>query len=339
MTRALIVASAALLMAAAVPTRAQPAVDFKGKTITFVISFEAGGPYDLYGRLVARHIGRHLPGNPTVVAQNMPGAGGMRGINYLYNVAPKDGTSFGVVSQTVPIGQLLQNAPGIRYDVRKAIWLGRITSNVELLQSWYPSKFRNIAQAKQREVVVAGTGPTSSSVVFPRLMNALIGTHFKTVLGYQGPTSAQLALKRGEVEAIVKPWSATKVENADLLREHKLFPILQYVTERNPGLPDTPCVVELGRTPEQRQIFSLFASGGSLGTSVLAPPDLTPAVTQVLRKAFMDTMTDPGLREEAEKAKIDVDPLPGDRLQKIAGEIFSIAPEVVERAKEISQSN
>lgn len=339
MTRAVIIASAALLMAIAPPIEARPAVDFQGKTITFVVSFEAGGPYDMYGRLLARYIGPHLPGNPTVVVQNMPGAGGMRGINYLYNVAPEDGTSFGVVSQTVAIGQLLQNAPGIKYDVRKATWLGRITSNVELLHSAYPSRFRNIAEAERREVVVAGTGPTSSSVVFPRLMNALIGTHFKVVIGYQGPTSAQLALTRGEVEAIVKPWSAIKVENADLLRAHKLFPILQYVTERNPELPDTPCVVDLGRTPEQRQIFSLFASGGSLGTSVLAPPKLSPAVTEVLRKAFTDTINDPGLRDEAKKAKIDIDPLPGDQLQKIAGEIFSIPPEVVERAKQISQSN
>jgi tripartite-type tricarboxylate transporter receptor subunit TctC len=331
----------ALLLGSAGVTesRAQQAVDFRGKTINFVVSFEAGGPYDLYGRLVARNIGAHLPGNPTVIVQNMPGAGGMLGINYLYNVAPKDGTSFGVVSQTVAIGELLQNAPGIKYDVRKVTWVGRITSNVEMLHAWHGSSFRSIDDAKKREVVVAGTGPTSSSVVFPRLMNNLIGTHFKIVTGYQGPASAQLALERGEVEAIVKPWSAIKAETPDWLRDKKIFMVVQYVTQRHPELQDTPAIVELAQNDEQRQIFALFASGGSLGTSVLAPPNLSPAVAQTLRKAFDDTMNDPALREEASKAAIDLDPLPGEQLQKVAAEIFSIPASVVERAKAISQSN
>ena len=318
-------------------THAQPAVDFRGKTITFVISFEAGGPYDLYGRLVARYLGPHLPGSPTVVVQNMPGAGGMLGINYLYNVAPKDGTALGVVSQTVAIGQLLQNAPGIKYDVQKATWIGRINGNTEVLYTWRTSSFRSVADAKRREVVLAGTGPTSSSVIFPRLMNNLIHTRFKVVTGYQGPASAQLALERGEIEGTAKPWSAIKVESPDQLRDKSLIPVLQYSQQRNPELADIPCVVDLAETPEQRQIFSLFASGSSLGTAVFAPP-LSPAVAQVLRQAFMDTMKDPALREETQKAKMDISPLPGDEVPKIADAIFSTPAQVVERAKQISQN-
>jgi len=338
MSRALTVAVLLLSGLFICETHAQPAVDFRGKTVNFVISFEAGGPYDLYGRLVARFIGPHLPGNPTVVVQNMPGAGGMVGINYLYNVAPKDGTSLGVVSQTVAIGQLLQNAPGIKYDVLHATWIGRINSNVEVLYTLSSSKLRSIQEAKQRQVVLAGTGPTSSSVIMPRIMNNLIHTHFKVVTGYQGPASAQLALERGEIEGTAKPWSAIKVESAEALRNKTLIPILQYSQERHPELSDVPCIVDLAETPEQRQIFSLFASGGSLGTSVLAPPNLAPGVTEVLRKAFMDTMNDPALREEIKKAKIDIDPLPGDALQKLAGEIFATPAAVVERAKQVSQN-
>jgi tripartite-type tricarboxylate transporter receptor subunit TctC len=324
------------MLGATAPALAQKPVDFSGKTINFIVSFEAGGPYDLYSRVVARHLGRHLPGKPAVIVQNMPGAGGMAGINYLYNVAPKDGTTFGVVSQTVAIGQLLQNAPGIKYDVRKATWVGRINSNVELLHTWAISKFRSIDDARQREVVVAGTGPTSSSVVFPRLMNNLIKTRFKVVSGYRGPTTAQLALERGEVEAIVKPWSAIKVENAQLLRENKLFPILQYVTERNPELAKTPAVVELAETPEQRQIFALFASGGSIGTSVLAPPELPDSITQTLRAAFTAVMLDAAFQQDTKKANIDTDPLAGDVLQKTVAEIFSIPASTVEHAKQAS---
>jgi tripartite-type tricarboxylate transporter receptor subunit TctC len=325
-------------LSAVAPSLAQQKPDdFSGKTINFIVSFEAGGPYDLYGRLVARHLGKHLPGKPLVVVQNMPGAGGMNGINYLYNVAPKDGTTIGVVSQTVAIGQLLENAPGIKYDVRKSNWVGRINSNVEVLHSTGNSKFRSIDDARQREVVVAGTGPTSSSVVFPRLMNNLIKTRFKVVAGYRGPTSAKLALERGEVEAIVKPWSAIKVENAQQIRENQFYPIVQYVTERHPELSKTPAVVELATSPEQRQIFGLFASGGSIGTSVLAPPGLPESVVATLRKAFTAAIQDPAFRAEAAKANIDIASMPGDLLQKTVAQIFSIPAPIVERAKRVSQ--
>src|SRR5262249_46313949 len=161
------------------------------------------------------------------------------------------------------IGQLLQNAPGIKYDVTKALWVGRINSNVEVLFSLGDSKFRSIEDAKRREVVTAGTGPTSSSVVMPRLMDNLLHMKFRVVTGYQGPTSAQLALERGEVEGIAKPWSAIKAEHADLLRDKKIYLILQYATARHPELAAVPAIVDLAETPEQRQILGLYSSGGT----------------------------------------------------------------------------
>src|SRR5499433_3118424 len=170
---------------------AQDGLDFRGKTVTIIASFEAGGPYDFYSRLVARYLAAHLPGHPAVVVQNMPGAGGLRGANYLYNVAARDGTVMGVVSQTVAVGQVLGTTAGIQYDARKYAWIGRINSNVEVHHTWHGSGVRSIEDAKRREVVLAGTGPTSSSVVMPRLMNELIGTRFKVVTGFVGPTSAQ----------------------------------------------------------------------------------------------------------------------------------------------------
>src|SRR6266702_8537960 len=188
-------AAVALALCGLVPAAAAvEGPDFKGKTMTIIASFEAGGPYDFYSRLIARSIGVHLPGNPAVVVQNMPGAGGLRGANYLYNVAARDGTALGVVSQTVAVGQVLGTTPGIQYDARKYSWVGRINSIVEVQHTWHASGIRSIEDAKRREVVLAGTGPTSSSVVMPRLMNELIGTRFKVVTGFAGPTSAQLAL-------------------------------------------------------------------------------------------------------------------------------------------------
>jgi tripartite-type tricarboxylate transporter receptor subunit TctC len=327
---------AAVLAMSSWAAHGQDAPDFRGKTITMVASFEAGGPYDFYARLVARHIGAHLPGSPNVIVQNMPGAGGLRGANYLYNVAVRDGTMMGVVSQTVAVGQVLGNTPGIQYDARKSTWLGRINSNVEVEHTWHLSGVRSIEDAKKREVVVAGTGPTSSSVVFPRVMNELIGTKFKVVQGFQGPTSAQLALERGEVEAIVKPWSSIKTSTPEWIRDKKIFLIVQYTRERHHELQDVPAVVELGQTETQRQILALFAGGAALGTAVVAPPGLPDAITAALRAAFDATLRDPALLEEVSKAGVDIDPMPGEALQRVVAGTFEIGRDVIEQARRLS---
>lgn len=332
--RACSIAAAIVILAR--PAAAEDVLDLKGKTVTVVASFEAGGPYDFYARLVARYIGAHLPGSPNVIVQNMPGAGGLRGANTIYNVAPRDGTVMGVVSQTIAVGQVLGTTPGLQYDARKFAWIGRINSNVEVEHSWYQSGVKSIEDAKRREVIVAGTGPTSSSVVFPRLMNALIGTRFKVVQGFQGPTSAQLALERGEVEAIVKPWSSIKTSTPDWLRDKKIYLLVQYTRQRHRELPDVPAVVDLAQDDTQRQIFSLFSGGSVLGTSILAPPGLSPAMVAALRGAFDETMRDPALLEEVRKNAIDIDPLPGDEVLKIVDSTFDIMPDVLDLPRKLS---
>jgi tripartite-type tricarboxylate transporter receptor subunit TctC len=311
--------------------------DFRGRTITIVASFEAGGPYDFYSRLIARHLGAHLPGAPAVIVQNMPGAGGLRGANYLYNVAARDGTALGVVSQTVAVGQVLGTTPGIQYDARKYSWIGRINSNVEVQHTWHASGIRSIEDAKRREVVLAGTGPTSSSVVMPRLMNELIGTRFKVVTGFAGPTSAQLALERGEVEGIVKPWSSIKVGSADWLRDGKINLIVQYTRERHRELPQVPAIVDLGQDETQRQILALYAGGAALGTALLAPPGMPERTLMLLRQAFTQAMRDPALIDEVGKSGVDIDAMPGAELQRVVDATFAIAPDVLERARKLSQ--
>ena len=330
------VAAGAASLVTAQATRAENHPDFKSKTVSVSASFEAGGPYDFYCRLVAAHIGAHLPGNPAVVVQNMPGAGGLRGANYLYNVAARDGSVMGVVSQTVAVGQVLAMTPGIQYDARKLTWIGRINSNVEVLHIWHASGIRSIEDAKKREVILAGTGPTSSSVVMPRIMNELIETKFKVVAGFQGPASAQLALERGEVEGIVKPWASIKTGTPEWLREKKINLIVQYTRERHPELQDVPAIVDLGRNASQRQIFALFAGGAGLGTALVAPPGLSEPVTSALRKAFDDTMADPALLDEVRRSGVDIDPLSGAAVQKVVEATFSIESDVLERARELS---
>jgi tripartite-type tricarboxylate transporter receptor subunit TctC len=334
-TAAAILAGVALSSLAGVAL-AEDAPDFKGKTVTIIASFEAGGPYDFYSRLVARHLGAHLPGAPTVVVQNMPGAGGLRGANYLYNVAARDGTVMGVVSQTVAVGQVLATTPGIQYDARRYTWVGRINSNVEVHHTWHVSGIRSIEDAKTREVILAGTGPTSSSVVMPRLMNELIGTKFKVVTGFQGPTSAQLAFERGEVDGIAKPWSSIKTSTPEWLRDKKIHLIVQHTRTRHRELPDVPAIVDLGQDEPQRAIFALFAGGAALGTALLAPPGLPERTAAVLRAAFDQAMRDPALLEEVRKSGVDIDPLAGSELQKVVESTFVIAPDVLERARKLS---
>jgi tripartite-type tricarboxylate transporter receptor subunit TctC len=332
--RSLVVAL--LLACLALPAWAQAPDAFRPKQVTIIVSFEAGGGYDIYGRLVARSLPAHLPGRPTVIVQNMPGAGGLVGTNYLYAVAPRDGSVIGMVPQTVIIGQVLDSAGG-KYDARRFAWLGRMNSNAEIEHSWTASGVTGIAEAKRREVVVAGTGPASSSVVFPRLMNALIGTKFKIVPGYEGANSATLALERGEVEAIVRPWAVIKSTSQEWLAQRKITLLVQYAVTRHPDLPQVPAIADLAESAEQRQIFTLYASGSDIGRSLMAPPGLPPATLAVLRRAILDTMADPALLQEAAQAKIDLDPLAGEALQHIAEASFAVAPELIDRAKRATE--
>jgi tripartite-type tricarboxylate transporter receptor subunit TctC len=330
-------ATAFMLGPCALEAHAQVTWDFSGRTVAVIASFEAGGPYDFYARLIARHIGAHLPGKPNVVVQNMPGAGGLRGANYIYNVAPKDGTAMGVVSQTVAVGQVLATTSGIQYDARKYNWIGRMNANVEVDHAWHTSGVRSIEDVMKREVIAAGTGPTSSSVVFRRLMNELVGTRYKVVTGFRGPTSAQLALERGEVHAIVKPWSSIKSGSAQLLREKKIHLLVQFTRERHRELKHVPAVVDLAKNPAQREILALFAGGSPLGTSLVAPPGIPAGLVTLLRRAFDAAMRDPALLAEVTKARVDVDPLPGEGLQTVVARTFAVAPDVLARAQMLSR--
>ncbi len=327
-----VAALTAACAAFAAPSRAQDAGGLAGKTITFVIGFEPGGPYDLYGRLLARALAAHLPGRPKIVAQNMPGAGGLVAANYLYNVAPRDGTQIGVISQTAGIGQAL-DTQGVKYDVRKFAWIGRVSSNAQIMHSWHSSAVKNMDDARRIETIVAGTGPTSSSVVFPRILNDLIATRFKVVPGYQGVTSATLAMERREVDAVVRPWADIKSKNMDWVLEKRVNLLVQFALRRHADLPDIPAVVDLGRDADQRALLALFASGNDVGNAVVAPPGLDAATTRALREGFSAAMKDAALIDEAGKARMEIDAMDGEGLQQLNESVFDVSPAIVERAK------
>jgi tripartite-type tricarboxylate transporter receptor subunit TctC len=314
---------------------AQAEPDFAGKTITIVSSFGAGGGYTTYAEIVARHLGAQLPGKPNVIVRTMPGAGGMNGTQHLFNVAARDGSVLGVVPQTVAIAQALGTG-ALRYDATAFNWIGRVNSNIEVQQTWHTAAVKTIEDARTKEVVVGGTGPDSSSVVFPRILNAMFGMKFKVVAGYEGVNMVSIAMERGEVQGMVRPWSITKTVRPEWLREHKINLLVQYALARHPEIPNVPAVVDLAQTPEQRQVLGLYASGSAIGRAIVAPPGVPAETVAVLRRAFMDTMRDPALLADVAKSRIDIDPLAGDKLQEIVRQAVAVPPRVVEQAKRFS---
>jgi tripartite-type tricarboxylate transporter receptor subunit TctC len=328
-------AFAALILTSAAAASAQDAPDYKGKTITVVIGSESNGGFDTYGRVFARFLSAHLPGQPTVIVQNIPAAGGLIATNYLYNVAPHDGTVIAVIGQVGAIGQVL-GTPGVQYDVRKLNWVGRLVSNSQVLHTWYTSGIKTIDDARTHEVIVAGTGPTSSSVVFPRILNDLFDMKFKVVRGYTGPPSATIAMQAGEVEGVVRPWNDLKAKSADWLRDKKINLLVQYDLFRNPEIPDVPAVVDLAQNDAQRQLLGVFASGSDIGYPVVAPPGLAAPVVATLRKAFDDEMKDPDFLAAAQQEHLTLDPLSGVKLQQINEDALDVPADVVEQAKKYS---
>ena len=256
----------------AAPARAQEF--FRGKTVNIFIGFGAGGSYDYYGHLLARHLGRHLPGNPSVIASSMPGAGSLRAANHLFNVAPKDGTALAIVTQTLPLEEVLGN-PGVKYRSAEFVWIGRVTNVVDIVMTWHTSKTRNVDDLRRIETTIATTGGGSPTDGFPRLLNALAGTKFRLVSGYQGSAAGMLAMERGETDASSTSWGTLRSSKGDWLRDKRVNLLLFYMGERIAEAPDVPAAGEMGLTDEGRQILKLYASGADIGRSFIAPPGLS----------------------------------------------------------------
>lgn len=310
---------------------------YRGKTVNIFIGFAAGGSYDYYGHLLARHLGRNLPGNPAVVANSMPGAGSLRAANHLFAVAPKDGTALAIVTQTLPLEEVLGN-PGVKYRSTEFNWIGRATNVVDIVMTWHTSKTRNVDDLRRIETPIATTGGGSPTDGFPRLLNALGGTKFRMVSGYQGSAAGMLAMERGETDASSTSWGTLQFSKGDWLRDKRVNLLLFYMGERIAEAPDVPAAGELGLTKEGRQILQLYASGADIGRSFIAPPGVPADRVAELRRAFDRTMADPALGEEVKKSNTDLAPLPGEAMQTMVEDILKSPPALVDRMKDILAS-
>ena len=308
---------------------------YEGKTIRVIVAVATGGGYDNYARLAARHLGKHIPGNPTIVVQNMPGASGIVAANHIYNVAPKDGTVIGALHASIALAQITET-PNIEYDARKATWIGRLVSaGHDVHYIWHATKVTSFSDLLKREVIVGGTGPTSNSVILPNAINKVMGGKLKVLRGYQGTADTALALERGEIEMAMKNWDLIRNQHADWLRDKKINLLVQYNVDRHRDLPNLPTILDVSETESQKQVWRLLLSPVAIGYALSMAPDIPPERVAILRKAFDAMMKDPELKADAEKAKLEIDPLAGGELEKLVQAMFKADAGAVTVAKSL----
>jgi tripartite-type tricarboxylate transporter receptor subunit TctC len=308
---------------------------YKGRTITFVIGSAPGGGYDTYSRLVASHLGRHLEGRPTIVPQNMPGAGSIRAANYLYNIAPKDGTMIGMVDEAIYLNQIL-GAQEDKTDAASFNWIRRILANSAVLFARSDASVHKIDDVFDKELIVSASG-TASKLNWTVLKNAL-GMKFKIISGYQGSGESLLAMLRGEADALSMPWSILKIGGEELIRDRKINLLLQTGPGTDAELSHVPRMIDLARNEDERKLLALFASPSLIGRSVLAPPGTPPERVAELRRAFMATMGDPTFLGDLNKARLELSPLPGEELQAEVANMGNLPESLVERARQVSET-
>lgn len=324
------------LPVAATASHAETAADFyRGKTVTLVVASGAGGGYDFFARTLAKHMSRHIPGNPTLIVQNMPGAGGARMVNYLYNVAAQDGTMLGVPLAPAAMAQVLDPSPAIKYDATKLHWIGNLENSVGILFVWHGSPVKTVADAMRRATPLAGSGKSSATYQIPVLANALLGTKFNVVLGYPGAAEMENAIERGEVDGRAATWQTLNATQPTWIKDGKVRIIIQNVLKRAPQLPDTPTYVELAKTDEGRKIFEFLALQNATGRTLIAPPGVPKDRVAALRRAFDAVVKDPVMLSELTRAGMVIEPNPGEEVQAVVGRIVGTPPEIAAKMRKL----
>ncbi len=313
--------------------QAQPAETFfADKQIKLIISTGPGGGYDTNARLFARFYGAHVPGHPTIVPQNMPGAGGIRASSFVYSGAPKDGTTIGIVDSSNLIQPLLKNTRD-QFDPTKVSWLGNMSSEPSLCVSWHETPVKTTEDFLTKEFIVGGSGAGGQLEVYPKILNSILGTKMKVISGYPGGTDVVLAMERGEVQGRCG-WSLSGIESTRVgwLADKKLN-ILVQLGAKAPELPNVPEASELAKTQEQKDVLQLIFSDRMVQRPFMAPPGVPADRVEVLRAAFMATMADKSFLADAEKMKLQVAPMAGKDVQEYITRLYAASPAVIEKTR------
>jgi tripartite-type tricarboxylate transporter receptor subunit TctC len=330
--------SVAIALLVALPTiaGAQTVESFyKGKSVTLIVGGGVGGGYDVYARAFARHLPKHIPGHPTIVPKNLATAGGLTAANMLFATAEKDGSVIGAFPNNVPMDALMEN-PGARYDALKFNWLGSIGKLLNVCATWHTSPVKTIATAREREVIVAAAGAASNTAIMPKVLNALIGTRFKAITGYDPGSGLTMSIERGEAEGICGlSWSTIKASRPHWIRDRRLNVIVQMGLEPLADLPDAPKALDLVADRDSRQVLELILMRQEPGRPFAAPPGVPADRLAALRQAFQDTLKDPEFVAEAGKLQLEIEPMSGAEIDRLLAKAYGSPPPVIRRAIEL----
>lgn len=320
--------AALCLVIASVAFAQTPAEFFKGKTIDLLIGFGVGGEDDLWARTIARHMGDHIPGHPTVVPQSTPGSGGLLVVNRLYNTAPKDGTVIGLINRGIPFEPLL-GGQGTQFDALKLNWIGSPGRDTTVCAAHKDADVKTLQDLYSKELTVGGTGSGADTAIYPQFLSALLGMKFKLVKGYQGSHEILLAMERNEVQGICLAYDS--LERSTLVRTHQVNVLVQASLEPDPRLVGIPYGLEFAHAPEERHALQLFFARASVGRPFVAPPGVPADRVAALRQAFDATLRDPAFLNDAERQVLNIVPITGQQIADIVAQAYRTPPEIVKR--------
>lgn len=312
---------------------------FAGKTIRIIVGTGSGGGYDGAARLTARYLGKYIPGNPSFVVENMPGASGIKATNFLYDAAPKDGTVLATVNNSMPVYQAISQ-PGVRFKAEELNWIGSLLQTATTISIWHTAGVKTIDEAKRKEVIMGATGAAGTKAAYPQLLNNTIGTKFKIVTGYEGGNTLRLAMERGEVQGDGSArWSSWKSTKPDWVRDNKVFALVQIGLKKDDDLPNVPLLTELAQNEEQRKMFEFISQPIAMQQPFVGPPGIPADRVILLRRAF-DAMTrDPAFRKEVEQLDLELDPVSGEEVQKIVRAIVETPADIVQKVQAATAVN
>jgi tripartite-type tricarboxylate transporter receptor subunit TctC len=325
-----------LVLASLAAARADSVADFyKGRNVDVYVGYSTGGGYDIYARMLARHMGRFIPGNPTLVVKNMEGAGSLRLANWLANAGPRDGSAFGTIGRGTSFDPIL-GQPGAQFTAGDFSWLGSMNQEVSICAAWHDAGIARFEDLRTRELLVGAVSNNDDTGQFARVINTVLGTKLKIVAGYPGGNDVVLAMERGEVKGRCGwSWSSVLTAHMAWWKENKIVILVQLALNKHPDLPDVPLVTDLANNDAQRQMLRMIFARQVMGRPFLAPPGIPADRAAALRTAFMETMKDPAFIADAEKSQLEVDPVDGEELQKLIAEIYKTPPEIAKKAAQL----
>jgi tripartite-type tricarboxylate transporter receptor subunit TctC len=327
--------ASALVVGAGAAQAQSPEQFYKGKNVTLLIPFDVGSGYDTYARAVARHIGKHIPGNPNIVPSNMLGGGGLVLSNHLYHVAPKDGSVFALMSRSNNAEPLLGN-PAARFDPRNFSWIGNIAPEVSICAAWHTAGFSSWQDITKKEFIATSSGASADNNVYPLLFNALLGTRFKVVIGYKGGASMNKAIESGEAHGRCGwSWTSIKATQYDWVTDKKIVLLMQAALKKSPDLPNVPLAIDLAKTPSDRKALEFLFSPQAIAWALAGPPTMPADRLAAMRKAFTDTMKDKEFLADAKKLKLDIDPMSAEEVIAVINAMYAAPPESIAKIRNV----